>query len=441
MCVEFKSSLPLESLKWLKTVIAFANGSGGVLVIGVNDKGTVIGMPEESAFRIADSMVSAVCDSCSPAIPLSTSVQNVCNRPVVIMEVFPGGNRPYYYLDLGEKMRTFIRVGATSRIADPAMIHELHLQGSNRAFDSMQNFDTEVTEERTQSICEGLSSIRGATVTEDALRNADIIRTVGGCDIATNAYALLTEDSPFKFTEVRCAVFEGDYEVDFADRADFSCPIYKQIEDAYQFVKRNLRLSGKVKGLYREDRCEIPPIAVREAIVNAVQHRSYVDSSKPIYVALYDDRLEITSPGGIPSSLNVDLICQGRSAHRNPSISRIFRAASISEGWGNGMRSIFESCRDYGLEEPLVENSGIDVRVTLFRPNYIGKAHFDSPYDLRIRIMDILQSNPGATLADISAKTDVPQRTVERIISDLKRKGAIDRTGSTRNGQWVVLKR
>ena len=105
------------------------------------------------------------------------------------------------------------------------------------------------------------------------------------------------------------------------------------------------------------------------------------------------------------------------------------------------MRSIFESCRDYGLEEPLVENSGIDVRVTLLRPNYIGKAHSDSPYDLRIRIMDILQSNPGATLADISAKTDVPQRTVERIISDLKRKGAIDRTGSTRNGQWVVLKR
>lgn len=356
------------------------------------------------------------------------------------MEIFPGGNRPYYYQALGEKTGTFIRVGATSRVADPAMIHELRIQSSNRAFDSMQNYDIEVTDERTRSICEGLSSINGTVVTEDTLRNTDVIRTFGGCDVATNAYALLSEDSPFRFTEVRCAVFEGVHDFDFADRADFPCPIYKQIDSAYQFVKRNLRLTGKVRGLYREDRYEIPPVAVREAIVNAVQHRSYVDSSKPIYVALYDDRLEVTSPGGILPSLNVDLMCQGRSAHRNPSISHIFRAASISEGWGNGMRSIFESCSDYGLREPLVENSGIDVRVTIFRPNYSGDpAPRDSQNDLRIRIMEIMECNPGATMSDICMDTGLTQRTVERIISNLKRDGAIGRTGSSRNGQWVVF--
>lgn len=439
---EFKSILPKDSVKWVKTAVAFANGSGGVLVVGIGDDGTVIGVPDDSAFRIADSMVSAVCDTCTPSIPLSTSVQNLDGKSVVIMEVFPGSGRPYHIRDLGEDKGTFIRAGATSRTADPLMIHDLRLQGSNQAFDSMQNFDTEVTEERTRSICSGLSGMMGATVTESTLRNAGIIRTVGGHDIATNAYALLSDDSPFRFTEVRCAVFEGDGETDFADRADYPCPIYRQIDEAYGFVRRNLRLSGKVRGLYREDRCEIPLVAVREAIVNAVQHRSYVDSSRPVYVALYDDRLEVTSPGGLPSSLSVDLMRQGRSAHRNPSISMAFRAASISEGWGNSVRSIFGSCREYGLDDPVIEDGGIDVRVTIYRPGHIGKDAGSEIRDgMRSRILDALESNPESTVGDVSASTGIPRRTVERMISDMRRDGIIGRTGSSRSGRWIVVGR
>ncbi|MGN0099159.1 MAG: RNA-binding domain-containing protein [Candidatus Methanomethylophilaceae archaeon] len=437
--MEFKESLPAESTKWLKTVVAFANCYGGMLIVGVTDAGKVVGVSGDSAFTILDSMVSAVCDSCYPQIPMSTSVQDLDGKSIIILEVFPGNNGPYHIKSLGEKEGTFIRVGGTSRIADESMIHELMLHSSNTTFDVLENHDIEVTEERTRRICEGLSSLNGSLVTESILRNAGLICSSHGRDIATNAYALMCDDSPFRFCEVRCAVFGGEVETDFMDRADFSCPIYKQIGDAYSFVKRNLRLQSKVRGLYREDKCEIPPVAVREAIVNAIQHRSYVDLNKPIYVALYEDRLEIRSPGGIPSSLSLDLIKQGHSYQRNPVISMVFRAAAISEGWGNGVKSIMRTCREYDLPEPLIENSGIDFTITIFRPGFEGSAISSIPQgDVRRRILSAIEVDPGITASGLSDLLDVPQRTVEREISSLKREGIILRAGSTRNGQWVV---
>lgn len=437
--MEFKESLPVESTKWLKTVVAFANCYGGMLIVGVTDAGKVVGVPEDSAFTLLDSMVSAICDSCTPQIPMSTSVQDLDGKSIIILEVFPGNNGPYYLKSLGEREGTFIRIGGTSRIADESMIHELTLQSSNTTFDVLENHEIELTEERTRRICEGLSSLNGSSVTESTLRNAGLIRSSHGRDIVTNAYALMCDDSPFRYCEVRCAVFGGEVETDFLDRADFGCPIYNQIGEAYSFVKRNLRLQGRVRGLYREDRCEIPLVAVREAIVNAIQHRSYVDSNKPIYVALYEDRLEIRSPGGIPSSLSVDLIKQGRSYQRNPAISMLFRAAAISEGWGNGVKSIIRTCREYDLPEPLIENSGIDFTITIFRPGFEGSPLQSIPQsDLRRRILSAIESDPGITAFGLSTLLDVPQRTVEREISSLKREGVILRTGSSRNGQWVV---
>lgn len=436
---EFKETLPAESTKWLKTVIAFANCYGGLLIIGVSDKGRIVGVPEETAFTSLDSMISTVCDSCSPMIPMSSSVQDVNGKTVMILEVFPGNNGPYHLKSLGVKEGTFIRVGGTSHLADESMVHELTLHSSNTSFDVLENHEIEVTEERTNRICEGLSSMNGSQVTESILRNAGVIRSINGHDVATNAYALMCDESPFRYCEVRCAVFGGEVETDFLDRADFSCPIYRQIDEAFSFVKRNLRLQSKVRGLYREDRCEIPPIAVREAIVNAVQHRSYADSNKPIYIALYTDRLVVRSPGGIPSSLSVDLIKQGRSYQRNPAISMAFRAATISEGWGNGVKSIIRTCREYDLPEPQMENSGIDFTVTIFRPGFGGISIPSSQSDdIRRNILSSIESDPGITVSDLSNLLGIPQRTVEREISSLKREGTIHRTGSSRNGQWVV---
>ena len=94
--IEFKGTLPTESTKWLKTIVAFANGYGGTMIIGVDDSRNVIGVPDDSVFSLSDSMTSRICDLCEPQISMSASVQRVGEKSVVIIEVFPGSNKPYY---------------------------------------------------------------------------------------------------------------------------------------------------------------------------------------------------------------------------------------------------------------------------------------------------------------------------------------------------------
>lgn len=289
--LEFKASLPEESVKWLKTVVAFANGRGGTLVIGVSDDREVLGISNPDPYSKCDDMVSVICNSCTPQIPVSTRVQTVGGKSLIVLDVFPGISRPYYIKDLGEENGTFIRVGATSRLADSLSLQDLRIQGAKTTFDTIENREVSVTPENTDSICSSLSRLGGKTVSSTDLENAQVIRSMDGHKVPTNAYALMMLDSPFKFTEFRCAVFSDSDGSAFLDHADYQCPIQNQLDLAHQFVLRNIRLIGKVEGLIRHDVYEIPEGVVRELILNAIQHRSYIDASRPIYLAIYNDRL------------------------------------------------------------------------------------------------------------------------------------------------------
>jgi len=439
--LEFKGTVPKEHLKWIKTAVAFANGSGGKILIGVDDDRNIIGVPSDSAFSIADGIVCSVSDRCEPQISISTSVQDIDGRTIIIADIYPGNNRPYYVRDLGIENGTFIRIGATTRLADPYSLDELRIQGQRRTFDTLQNSEIGVSEENTKSVCDNLSALNGRPIDRNMIYNSGAILRVNGEDIATNAYALLCDKSPFLFTEFRCAMFAGSNETEFIDRADYRCPITSQIKNAYQFVQRNIRFGGKVEGLVRNDDYELPMNAIREIIVNAVQHRSYVNPNNPIYLAIYNDRIEVTSPGGLPASLDMEMMRQGRAFHRNPVISKLLRTAGVSEGWGNGIKTIISECKRYGLPAPIFENSGIDFRVTVYRRTSGTidiEASLTHRTDSRHEILRMIQLNPGFTTKDLSECTNIPIRTVERMISSLKSEGILIRSGSARKGQWIL---
>ncbi len=364
--LEFKENLPPKSLTYLKTAVAFANGSGGTIILGVNNEREIVGVPFEDAYTMCDKVTDAISNGCTPQISLSATVQKMGDKYIVVIDIFPGNNAPYHIKKCGEVKGTFVRISATSRVADPYALQELRIRGANRTFDSLVNNEVQVTEEGIREICEGLSALRGRKITKDTLINSGIIREHQGDLQATNAYALMLKKSPFRFIEVRCGCFKANGPK-FIDQADLECPIYKQVDEAYKFVLRNIRLGGVVRGVVRFDEYELPPEAIRELIANAVQHRSYVYDNRQTFVAVYDDRLEITSPGSIYSPLNAEMILQSRSVHRNPMIAKIFRAAGLTEVWGNGVKSIFDQCREYGLREPVIEDSGMDVRIILYR--------------------------------------------------------------------------
>ncbi|GAA6491626.1 hypothetical protein K280104A7_11900 [Candidatus Bariatricus faecipullorum] len=130
------------------------------------------------------------------------------------------------------------------------------------------------------------------------LRYRGVLIEHEGKDHPSNAYAILTGCGGLHVA-TQCGVFKGTTKEVFVDRREYTGPIWEQIEEAFQFVLRNIHLGADIVGIYRHDIYEIPPDAIRELIINAAVHRSYLDHGN-IQVAVYDNRLEITSPGKLP---------------------------------------------------------------------------------------------------------------------------------------------
>ena len=127
--LEFKQELPRESHKWLKTIVAFANGAGGRFVIGINDERQVVGLPAHAdIFKLKDSIADAIAQACKPQIVFDIYQESVNDRVVLVVEVFPGNSTPYYLKKLGIENGTFIRLGATTRLADANTLFELNLK-------------------------------------------------------------------------------------------------------------------------------------------------------------------------------------------------------------------------------------------------------------------------------------------------------------------------
>ena len=203
------------------------------------------------------------------------------------------------------------------------------------------------------------------SVKTEQLVNWKILKQRDGQLLATNAYALLTSDY-FPFARTQCAVFKGRDRAVFLDKREFTGPIYLQIEEAVDFVLRNIRLGVTIDGLVRKEKYELPPEAIREMIINAHCHRNFLDESC-IQVAIYDDRLEVTSPGGLYNGLTYEEVMSGHSKIRNKGIANIFNQMGLVEAWGSGIKRILNVAEEYGLQEPKFQEFDNMFRVELFR--------------------------------------------------------------------------
>lgn len=302
--IEYKVTIPDKSEKYMKTVVAFANTQGGKLVIGIDDKThQVVGVDKESLFPIMDSLANAISDSCEPQIIPDIEPQTIDEKTVIVVDVEAGKNRPYYIKAKGKEKGTYIRVAGTSRLAYPEKIRELEMEGARISWDELTCVGYDVTEAATQNLCKDIEAFRKkAGLSEQAVRkeqlfNWKILKNKDGNVLASNAYVLLTSDY-FPFSKTQCAVFKGTDRTVFLDKREYTGPIYKQIESAVEFVLRNIRLGATIDGLVRRENYELPVEAIREMIINAHCHRNLSDESC-IQVAIYDDRLEVTSPGGL----------------------------------------------------------------------------------------------------------------------------------------------
>ena len=376
--VEFKEKLPEKSIKYMKSVVAFANGTGGKIIFGIADKTReVIGFDKDEVFKIMDAIANAVSDSCEPAIIPDITLQTLDGKTVIVVEVEAGRQRPYYIKTLGRDSGVYVRVAGTTRLADDYMIKELMFEGSNRHFDQTLCIGLSITDEDVDTLCKAMKeqAIRNAhseeqkaavkDVGRQQLRSWGILVERDGKDYPSNAYAILTGCGGLRIA-MQCGVFKGETRAVFVDRREYTGPIWEQIEEAFQFVLRNIHLGANIVGLYRQDVYEIPPDAIRELIINAAVHRSYLDH-RNIQVAIYDNRLEITSPGKLPMGQTLERMKEGYSQIRNEALACAFSYMNLIEHWGSGIPRIINKVKEAGLREPEFIGGEVDLRINIYR--------------------------------------------------------------------------
>lgn len=381
--VEFKEDLPEKSNKYMKTVVAFANGNGGKIIFGVADKTReVIGFDKTGVFKVMDAIANAISDSCEPAIIPDITMQTIDGKTVIVVEIFSGRQRPYYIKSLGKEAGVYVRVAGTTRLADEYMVKELMFEGSNRRFDQMLCTGWSVTEGEIDALCKAMKeqAVKNAhneqqrlsvkDVSRQQLRSWGILIEQNGKDYPSNAYVILTGCGAIPVT-MQCGVFKGTTKDVFVDRRQYNGPIWEQIEQAYQFVLRNIHMGATFDGIYRQDVYEIPPDAIRELIINAAVHRSYLDHGN-IQIAVYDNRLEITSPGKIPMGQTLERMKEGYSQIRNEALAYAFAYMNLIEHWGSGIPRIIGRVKAMGLAEPEFVGGEVDLRINIYRNQVSG---------------------------------------------------------------------
>ena len=269
---------------------------------------------------------------------------------------------------------------------------------------------------------------------------------------------MLTSDY-FQFSKIQCAVFKGTTRNVFVDKREYTGPLYEQIEEAVNFVLRNIHLGARINGIIRQEIYELPIEAIREMIVNAVCHRNFNDESC-VQVAIYDDRLEVISPGGLYFGLTMEQILTGHSKLRNRTIANLFAQMGIVESWGTGIGKIVSAAAENGLKKPefiLIDDM---FRINLYRNALVDKvetvsdssekgseisSEINNNSNLTINetqklILQIIDEDASISAKSIAERLELSSRSVEKNIKKMKDEGILKRIGSPKSGHWEILK-
>lgn len=475
--VEFKVSRPAKSIKYMKSVVAFANGTGGRVVFGIDDDTReIIGIPEESVFREMDAITNAISDSCEPVIVPDVYPQTIDGKTIIIVEISAGKQKPYYIRQDGITDGVYMRVAGTSRKADRAMTQEMYYASEGRSYDTVIRKDLNVSEVDIEKLCSDMKEVALAncknatqrqavkTVTKNVLLSWGVLsEDEEGVIHPTNAYIFLTGQDVF-LSKIQCGMFKGTTRAVFVDKRDYEGPLWQQAEDAFQFVLRNIRLGAIFEGLYRKDIYELPPDSIRELIINAVMNCSFLQPSH-IQVAVYDDRLEITSPGGLMPGVTIDRMKEGYSQIRNRALAHAFSYMNLIEGWGTGIPRLLQEMEKYGLPEPEFVDMEIALRINLYRATDTvqGSAELVSESAPKVhenekmrskcaqnalkpdlsaqeaKIMDYIIANGSITSAQLMELLDIKKRRAQVILSQMVEDRLICKKGASRSTSYVRM--
>jgi len=448
--LEFKESLPKND-SIAKTAIAFSNTSGGKLIIGVNDAREIVGIDDKNIYELQDKIASIIFDNCTPNILPEIYTLNIDGKLLLVIEVFRGNLMPYYLKSEGKNSGTYLRIGATNRKADFEHIVELERQKRHIGYDEEVNYDVALDTLDLNPLHSRFATL-GKTLDDEKLHNLRLLKTEHGTTYPTNALLILL--GKFENCTVKCARFKGTTMEIFIDKKEYSGDIFSVLENTQNFILNHINLRGEIKGLYRTDSYEIPQVALREALINALIHRDYINKGRDIKVGIYDDIVNIVSPGSFPNTITSQDIANGRSEARNKVLANIFKELGLIEQWGSGINRIKTICTTEGLKEPKIEEQNDFVDVELFRPqntemdDKVSDTTSKPSENRRIpsdcseqekAIIEYLFENQTIKSKQVEELLGIKESRTRELLKNMTHKKLISKLGSGRNTHYKAL--
>lgn len=439
--LEFKREVP-KNEQIIKTVIGFCNRKGGKLIIGVDDDRTIVGLAEDQINKLLESLDHSIYEACYPPIIPLISTQVFEDKTVLIISVSPGMSKPYFRKSEGIEKGTYIRIGRSTVHATSSMIEELKWQSHRIDFEKLPVYNASLESLDNQLIQDFLNHRKNqasAKVSLDVLRSYFLVVEEHSEFFPTYAGLLNFGKTPqFFLSEAMIIVshFRGIEGREAIASIDCEGTLLNQFQQAHHFILSRLSKSFSIKGAVRDDKLEIPEVALREALLNLLIHRNY-HIQAPSKISIYDDRLEFFSPGDFSGPIEQDQLLTGLTYLRNPAICRIFREIGLVEKMGTGFINIFKSYEVWGLETPQIIEGANFIKCILPR----GPAKSAKSNDLGEEdILTLFYSQTEITAQDVMNKFSISRATAQRWLNALIKKKLIKRIGKTRNLKYHRIK-
>mgnify|MGYP002603399265 CR=1 FL=1 len=443
-CTAYDFKLQLEEKKpksWLKSICAFANGLGGSLFFGIDNEGIVKGL--ENIQHVCEIISSKIRDYMDPLPDVEMLPYRIEGLDILRVRVMPGSYTPYYYVGDGQRI-AFVRVGDESLPATAEQMVRLVLKGSNKTFDSLHT-DYRV-EDYSFTILSNTFKVRtGQDWNKKYLLSFGLV-TNSGC--LTNAGSLFADDCPLWQSRLYCTRWNGQIKGDAINDAEFTGNLLMLLREAMNFVKSNTRRGWEKLPDGRKDKPEYAERAVLEAIVNHFIHRDYTVMGGEVHPDIYDDRLAVTSPGGMYNGLLIqDLdIQEVSSERRNPILANVMAQLDYMEKRGSGLTRICNETMvlpGYKDEfKPVFKSTPTQFQTIIFASVEVSDVGDVSEMKVTVRqqkILDIIRQSPTISGRRMSEMLSVSQRTVERDLASLQKVGVLKRKGKDNAGMWVVM--
>lgn len=439
---------------WCKSVSAFANGVGGLLIFGVSNDNEIKGLAD--AEHDAEIISEQIKTRLEPIPEFHLSYYRTeDDKKLILLNISAGEETPYYYSADGV-MEAYVRLGNESVKADATELKRLVLRGRNSSYDTLST--TYIASDYAFSkLRERYKAWTGESLDDKELISFGLVDDKG---TLTNAGALMADNSPIRWSRVFCTRWngldKGGGVVDAIDDAEYSGSMISLLNEGTAFIKRNMKTMWKKIADSRVDMPEYCERSYFEALVNALVHRDYLVNGSEVHIDMFDDRMVIYSPGGMVDGTLVQerVIDAIPSTRRNPVLADVFQRLGYMERKGSGLTKIinaYQNANNYDESKmPQFISSRVEFTVILKNLNYGNdmKSEYEEgetaqkveEFVQRTEevFLDALRKNPKISRKELSKMVMISEDGVKYHLKKLKNKGLIEHIGPSRGGYWRV---